>query len=405
MRLTLPLVACSLTACVLDAPELSETAQHEIVPMPPPVARSPLAMRAIVDDKIAELGHTYVGLAVIVIENGHVYQMNYGKALAGTNIAITNNTYFAIGSLTKTFTGTLLALFHWKRHLSWGDKLDAHIDEDLTGAREDITLRDLALHHSGLPDNTDQPSKGSYNSDIDELQNDLLTCTTCEPTLDDEEPGIYSNWGYALLADAVARPTYTSVPAAFAAELWNPLGMTDTGYKHTLVENACIADTTTCNYGDYGQCWFLPACNYTFSARAAIGHLASSSGPVRGTDGNGSNDYVKLGSGVAWSTSNDMAKWLAFHLGDHDELTDSVLASAHAQRTDAIPGSTDDEYAFFGQWHTSGGSRYLYKRGDVGEFRAFIGFLEDKSVGVVVLSNYKSFSAQNLGTSLLAHLD
>src|SRR5205823_12176701 len=73
---------------------------------------------------------------------------------AGQRLPIDNNTLFEIGSVTKTFTGLLLA----QQMVSGKMKQNAFIDNYLPAhftlqpkLRHQIKLTDLASHQSGLP--------------------------------------------------------------------------------------------------------------------------------------------------------------------------------------------------------------------------------------------------------------
>ena len=64
---------------------------------------------------------------------------------------------FEIGSITKVFTGVLLADMHLRNEVSLQDPLSRHLREpDLQWSAQEPTLLDLATHRSGLP-NTPPP--------------------------------------------------------------------------------------------------------------------------------------------------------------------------------------------------------------------------------------------------------
>src|SRR5688572_1063763 len=79
-----------------------------------------------------------------------------------------------------------------------------------------------------------------------------------------------------------------------------------------LTDPTCVVGT--CTYSDYGECDYSTTCNSTFSRNAAIGYHFKD-GVWEAETSPGSNDNVKAGSGVLWSTPNDMMKRLAFNMG------------------------------------------------------------------------------------------
>lgn len=59
---------------------------------------------------------------------------------------------FEIGSITKVFTGTLLALMHLRGEVALDDPLSRHLDEPrLAWSSREPTLLELATHRAGLP--------------------------------------------------------------------------------------------------------------------------------------------------------------------------------------------------------------------------------------------------------------
>ncbi len=369
-------------------------------------------MRLIVDRVMQQHtngANSYVGVSIVVIKDGKRHQFHYGEAVDGKGVKPNGDTYYAIGSVTKTFTGTLLAAFDIKKFVDMDDLLADHLGSSihLHDGREHITLRHLGLHRSGLPKNPPGGANGyetgDYEGDMAALRESVRDCSesSCQEPIDDDEASIYSNWGFALLADILADAKGLRIAGAFDTYLWNPIGMNDTGYKYSLRDPTCLAAGTTCNYDDYGNCTYVAACNDTFHRRAAVGYKLANGAPVRGgsEQGTGSNDYIKSGSGTAWSTPNDMSKWLAFHMdadGDQAAGTRAIAAAARRART-------DDGTAFLGKYQTTDeGHRYLRKVGSItNQFVTFFGFTDDRKVGVVVFSNLGSFNVTGVGEDII----
>jgi CubicO group peptidase (beta-lactamase class C family) len=95
------------------------------------------------------------GLAVAVVQNGEVTLVRaYGLRDVEAGLEVTTDTQFLIGSITKSFTSTGLALLVEERRLDWKKPVRDYIPEfrlhDAV-ATERVTVRDLLCHHSGLP--------------------------------------------------------------------------------------------------------------------------------------------------------------------------------------------------------------------------------------------------------------
>src|SRR6266850_8131039 len=95
------------------------------------------------------------GLAVAVVQNGEVALLRaYGLRDVEAGLKVTTDTQFLIGSVTKSFTSTGLALLVDERRIDWKKPVRDYIPEfrlhDAV-ATDRVTVRDLLCHHSGLP--------------------------------------------------------------------------------------------------------------------------------------------------------------------------------------------------------------------------------------------------------------
>jgi CubicO group peptidase (beta-lactamase class C family) len=95
------------------------------------------------------------GLAVAVVQNGEVALVRaYGLRDVEAGLQVTTDTQFLIGSITKSFTATGLALLMDERRLDWTKPVRDYISEfrlhDAV-ATDRVTVRDLLCRHSGLP--------------------------------------------------------------------------------------------------------------------------------------------------------------------------------------------------------------------------------------------------------------
>ena len=95
------------------------------------------------------------GPAIAVVQNGEVALLRaYGLRDVEAGLQVTTDTQFLIGSVTKSFTATGLALLVDERRLDWTKPVRDYIPEfrlyDAV-ATDRVTVRDLLCHHSGLP--------------------------------------------------------------------------------------------------------------------------------------------------------------------------------------------------------------------------------------------------------------
>jgi D-alanyl-D-alanine carboxypeptidase len=168
------------------------------------------------------------GMAVAVVRNGSIiYEAGFGVA-GPDNAPVTPATRFAIGSLTKQFTAVAALQLVRQARLSLDDPLSKFLPA-LPNATS-ITVRELLDQTSGLhnypnPREHKWPSKGP-------VPPSALFAFFAEDK-SDFNPGTkwaYSNTNYAALAEIVARTTGKPYGTVLAENIFDPLGMTASGY-------------------------------------------------------------------------------------------------------------------------------------------------------------------------------
>ncbi|MCC8424358.1 serine hydrolase domain-containing protein [Mucilaginibacter sp. UR6-11] len=101
-------------------------------------------------------GGPRVGLSVGIIKKGEIYRYHFGSSGTNQNSAPTDQTIYEIGSLTKTFSGRLLAQAVIENRVSLTDDIRKYLKGDyqnLEYHHKPITLKNLANWTSCLPDN------------------------------------------------------------------------------------------------------------------------------------------------------------------------------------------------------------------------------------------------------------
>ncbi|MGE1174913.1 class C beta-lactamase [Pseudomonas sp. BW7P1] len=104
------------------------------------------------------------GMAVAVTVDGKAHYFNYGIADKSTGQAVSENTLFEIGSVSKTFTATLAAYAQATGKLEFSDKASQHWPELKGSAFDKISLLQLATYSAGglplqFPDAADSSDK------------------------------------------------------------------------------------------------------------------------------------------------------------------------------------------------------------------------------------------------------
>jgi CubicO group peptidase (beta-lactamase class C family) len=305
-----------------------------------------------------------VGMVVAMVDTSGESYFAHGTTEVGAETTVNLLSVYEIGSITKVFTGILLAQMALQGELGLDDPISRHLPQSVyvpVRGRE-ITLRDLATHTSGLPrlpENLEpaDPSNPYADYTIERLYQ-FLTHYTLE-----RYPGAqyeYSNLGMGLLGHILALRADTSYEALVQERILVPLGMASTGIALTPDMEAHLAKGHS--GGRVVSNWDIPA-------------LA--------------------GAGALRSTASDMVLFLRANMG----LTETPLRGAMARSHQDDPGISGP--VGFG-WHVSEQNdvRIVWHNGGTGGYRTFTGFDPVKRVGVVVLSN-SNVSADDIGLHVL----
>ena len=111
-------------------------------------------LRQVVDANVKPLMQQQgiAGLSVAVVNQGKVHYFNYGVANKDNGQAVTQDTLFEIGSLSKTFTATLGGYAQASGKLTLSDMASQHLAALKGSAFEHISLLQLATYTpGGLP--------------------------------------------------------------------------------------------------------------------------------------------------------------------------------------------------------------------------------------------------------------
>lgn len=238
MRIAIILAACLVVACrlpgVRSVPEGS--------PRPEAFDAARLArIDAIVEGAIRE---RLLPGAVVLVGHGdrNVMTKAYGhRALAPAAEAMTPDTIFDVASLTKvvaTTTSVMMLLEQGRIRLN--DRVSSHIPGFGRYGKEDVTVRHLLTHVSGLRPDLDLnvPFEG-YARAIELASDEVLQAPAGERF-------VYSDINFFLLGDIVARVSGQPLDVFARTHIFAPLGMKDTMFRPPLSLTPRIAPTERC---------------------------------------------------------------------------------------------------------------------------------------------------------------
>jgi D-alanyl-D-alanine carboxypeptidase len=194
----------------------------------PPKTFDPKAVDDYVAAVVKEKG--FVGLSLAVVRDGQlVLAKGYGKTARDGGAAVTPDTPFAVGSVTKQFTCACVLLLAEEGKLSVHDKV-AKYYPGLTRAG-DVTLYDLMTHASGYPDY--YPLDFVDRRMLKPIELDELIRQYGGGKLD-FEPGArwsYSNTGYVILGRVVEKVSGEPFGRFLERRILKPLGMTNSFFE------------------------------------------------------------------------------------------------------------------------------------------------------------------------------
>jgi CubicO group peptidase (beta-lactamase class C family) len=149
--------------------------------------------------------------------------------------ALTGDSVFEIGSVTKIFTSLLLADMVGRKEVSLTDPLSQFLPATPTrrSGKRDLTLADLATHTSGMPFWPSNVKPGDpLAALVDYTIDDLFEFAAAfEPPPDAGTRWAYSNVDAGLLGALLARRAGTGYEALVAKRVTGPLGMRSTAVK------------------------------------------------------------------------------------------------------------------------------------------------------------------------------
>lgn len=309
-----------------------------------------------------------VGIVVGIIDANGKNIYSYGKTSSdGRNVD--GDTVFEIGSVTKTFTATLLADMVKRGLVSLDDPVAKYLPKNVkmpSRAGKEITLLDLATHRSGLPymptnANPTDPLNPFADYTAEKLF-EFLSNYTLPRDIDASYE--YSNLGAGLLGEVLARKAGKSYEALLAERILHPLEMSSTGI----------------------------VLRPEMSARLAMGHLPGLT-QVKNWDFD-----ILAGCGAIRSTVTDMLKYVAANMG----LKPSPLLSAMAIARQELKDTDKPNLRIGLAWHIFKlpDAVIVWHNGENLGYHSFVGFDLKQGMGVVVLSNCKS-DIDDIGFHLL----
>ena len=306
------------------------------------------------------------GLAFgIVIDQELASFGGFGTRDLASGESADENTLHRVASITKTLTTTAILQQRDSGKLSLDDPLTVHLPEFsgvrvLAGHLEDVTLRRLLTHRSGLVTETPLPTWST--SEFPDLEAILGALPETEIVIPQDSAFKYSNLAFGLLGEVIARTSGQPYFEYMHDHVLGPLGMDSSVFELTdpLRERMAVGYSPNLFRDD-----LQPAPYVLLGGVAACGQLHSS---------------------VA-----DLARWISFQFRTGE--TDDVPGVLSSRTLDEFhrPQYIEDDWSA-GQclgWRTLRVGDHVYHGhgGGIFGFSSHILFSKPHRIGAICLAN------------------
>ncbi len=317
--------------------------------------------------------HHLPGVAVAIVRDQELaWAEGFGLADIATKRAMTPDALFGVASISKTFTALAIMQLRDAGKLSLDDPLLKFIPEFKAvtcryGRLEDVTLRRLLTHLSGLVG--ESPTPHWRSAEFPTMAEILASLAHSALVIEPHSAFKYSNLGFALLGEVVARISGRPFVEYARKEILEPLGMT-------------------------ASCFTLEEAG----ARMATGYLPHPYEDVPETapatvDHRGYDAAAGLRSSV-----HDLAKWISLQFRTKAEKREGaqVLAGkslAEMHRTVFVERDWKTGYCL-AWWAIRIGENIYHEHGGSNPgFLSALAFNKQRKLGVVALTNAQGHPA------------
>lgn len=312
------------------------------------------------------------GLSIVVVEDGKVLlSKGYGVRELGKNEPVTGETLFGAMSTTKAMTAAALGMLVDEGKLSWNDKVIKHLPTFRLGdpyITNELRVRDLLTHNAGLG-NAD--FLWAWTPDLP-AADVVARMQYANPAYSLRSSFIYQNIMYLVAGQVIEKVSGMSWERFITERLFVPLGMKNTFPNLTL--SLSYQNRSKAHYEIKGKIEVIPEM------------AADSIAPA----------------GAVWSTSDDIAKWVNFMLGNTNvngkELLKPATMNELLKPQTIVPAGqfyptialTKPHWMTYGLgWfqHDYRGEMVNFHTGSLAGRTAIIGLMRDKKLGVYIFGN------------------
>lgn len=328
------------------------------------------------------------GMVVGVITKDFTGSFGFGTKVINTNQKPDGDTFFDIGSVSKVFTGVILADEVSKGSINFDQSVTDFMEGTLKSLLpKSLTFRNLVTHTSGLnsmPENIKGTRVGGADGYVwwaparNYERADLSNCLQkgkCMPNPNNVDESAYSNLGISILGMALQdKLGFSSFDEMLRAKISNPLDMADTGTN-------------------------VPAFISKIASRSATGY-GMNAGVLTATP------HADMGSmspaGEIITTADDLLKFMAVLTGINTNVLGEALTHALVPLT-TMNATKKVGYAIAIEGADTNSPVYSKSGGTPG-FSSYIIWTRNPQIGIVVLANKNGLELSTIAESVLNSL-
>lgn len=319
--------------------------------------------------------HKVPGMAIAVTVDGRRTFANYGVASKETNAPVTENTLFELGSISKTFTGTLASYAKVMGKLSFDDHPSKYVPALSGSAIDKATLVHLGTYTAGgLP--LQFPDEVESDADM------LTYFSNWKPAAEPGKQRRYSNPSISLFGHAAGLAMGGSFAQALETELFPKLGL-----KHSYVT---VPESAAGSYAwGYGKADKPIRVNPGVFDAEAYGVKSSAADMIRFVEANIRPEQFDNalrraieGTHVGYFDSGKMVQGLGWEQYSYPVSLEQLLdgnSRTMALDAKAVTGLRPPKLP--------NGATLYNKTGSTNGFGGYVAFVPEKKIGVVMLAN------------------
>ena len=293
-----------------------------------------------------------------------LFQQTVGLASYENNLELEKGAKYRIASITKTFTGTLIAIAQKEEKLNVQDKAIDYIN-GLSPKFKDVTIEQLLSHTSGLPHNEGIKDYWHIKSKLQMTPEQVITeINTLDLLFESGSQMHYSSLGYHLLATILESVYNSSFENILKDKILNKLQMTETG----IVDNLKIIPQMASGY-----------------------HLVTDDSLVVAPYRN----YSMLkGAGDMYSTATDLLKWNNSFFSN-TLLSEKTNTNIFTQQT-----QKNNESYRYGWYMSSDVPKKQNHGGGTWGYSTYNSMYPDKQISIVILSNISTLPISTIASDV-----